>query len=39
VVINTPNGLSVRGSAAYDGIGAKGYDAYQGRIYVRAPLN
>ena len=39
MVIKTENGLLVRGSAAYDGIGAKGYDAYQGRINVRVPVN
>ena len=38
-VFQTPSGLSLRGAAAYDGIGEKHFNAYQGRLLVRVPFN
>jgi outer membrane autotransporter protein len=36
--LNTPSGIMVRGSAAYDGVGSSTYHAVQGRAAVVIPL-
>ena len=38
-ILQTPWGMSVRGTAAYDGIGEKNVGLYQGRLMVTVPLN
>jgi len=38
-LIYTPKGWSVRGAAAYDGIGSSDYDAVTGKVWLNVPLN
>ena len=38
-MLRAQSGLSVRATAAYDGIGEKNFNAYEGRLLVAVPLN
>jgi uncharacterized repeat protein (TIGR01451 family) len=38
-IMQTPWGASLRGTVAYDGIGDRGLNIYQGRLLVTVPLN
>lgn len=37
--VTAASGVSVRTSAAYDGLGDKDFDAYQGQVFVVVPFN
>ncbi len=39
ILITTPSGWGVRGSASYDGIGADDYEAVSGSLWLNIPLN
>ena len=39
VRVTAPSGVSLRTSAAYDGLGDKDFDAYQGKVFVIVPFN
>ncbi len=39
VIIQRPDGINVSAAAKYDGIGADGFDAYGGRLWINVPLN
>jgi len=39
VILLTPWGMSVRATAAYDGIGENNFSLYQGRLLATVPLN
>jgi hypothetical protein len=36
--VQTISGVSIRGTAAYDGIGEKDFNDYQGRLLVTVPF-
>ncbi len=37
--LSDPSGFGLRWSAAYDGIGAGDYDAWEGALWINVPLN
>lgn len=39
ILVTMPNGLGVRASASYDGIGANDYEAVSGSLWLNIPLN
>lgn len=39
VIIQRPDRINFRAAAKYDGIGAAGFDAYGGQIWINVPLN
>ncbi len=39
VIVQRPDRINFRAAAKYDGIGAAGFDAYGGQVWINVPLN